>query len=185
MIIALTALVAYLGLILAGPWLAWSAVFVIILAYFFNPLLSPQVVLKLYRGRVLRFDEAPQLYQIVNTLSQRAGLVKPPTLYYLPSDVMNAFATGHPQDAVIGLSDGILRRLNLQELAAVIAHEISHLRHDDLKVMAFADFTARLTQTFSLIGQVFILFSLPLLFLGSFSINWFPLLMLRLTLHAL
>jgi len=180
LIIALTALVAYLGFILAGPLLAWISVIVVILAYLFNPLLSPHVVLKLYRGRVLQFDEAPQLYRIVNTLSQRAGLAKPPTLYYLPSNVMNAFATGHPENAVIGLSDGILRRLNLQEIAAVIAHEISHLRHDDLKVMAFADFTARLTHTFSLIGQIFILFSLPLLFLGGFSINWFPILVLLL-----
>jgi len=53
LIVALTALVAYLGLILAGPWLAWLAVIVVISTYFFNPLLSPQVVLKLYRGRVL------------------------------------------------------------------------------------------------------------------------------------
>jgi len=178
LIVTLTALVAYLGLILAGSWLAWAAVIVIILAYFFNPLLSPHVVLKLYRGRVLRADEAPQLYRIVNILSQRAGLSKPPVLYYLPSNIMNAFATGHSKNAVIGLSDGILRRLNLQELTAVLAHEISHIRHGDIRVMAYADFTARLTHILSLTGQVLILLSLPFFFLGYFSFNWFPLLVL-------
>jgi len=178
LVLTLTSLASLLAYILAGSWLVWLVIFIIVLAYFFNPLLSPEIVLRLYKGKLIHPSEAPQLYHMTQELAKRAQLPSAPQLYYIPSNVMNAFTTGHKHNSIIALSDGILRRLDQYELAGVIAHEISHLKHDDLRVMAFADFTARLTHFFSLFGQVLTIILLPFVILGFISINWLAVLLL-------
>ena len=67
---------------------------------------------------------------------------------------LNAFATGTPDKAVIGITEGLLRRLSLRELAGVLAHEISHVRNNDLAVMSLADVMTRFTQAPVLSGAV-------------------------------
>ena len=83
------------------------------------------------------------------------------TFHYIPVGTMNAFATGAKKNAVIGLSDGILRQLNLQELAGVLAHEISHIRHNDMRVMSLADTLGLLTRTLSIMGQIILVIFIP------------------------
>ena len=65
---------------------------------------------------------------------------------------LNAFATGTPDKAVIGITEGLLRRLSLRELTGVLAHELSHVRSDDLAVMSLADVMTRFTQVLSYLG---------------------------------
>ncbi len=79
---------------------------------------------------------------------------------------MNAFATGRRSDAAIVLSDGLLRHLNLRELAGVLAHEVSHVANGDIQVMSFADTVSRITGLLGLLGQVLLVASIPLLLLG-------------------
>ena len=135
-------------------------------------------MLSLYKGRVLSPAEVPRLYHILDILARRAGLSRTPSVYYIPSHVMNGFATGTRSNAVIALSDGLLRRLDLRELGGMLAHEISHIRHNDLRVMGFADQISRLTSLFSSVGRILFLLNLPLLLFSDYHFAWTPILIL-------
>lgn len=146
----------------------------------FSPQLPPGMILRLYRASALSVRELREPYEIAEKLTRRAGLPVVPTLYYVPSSTANAFAVGNRRQPAIALTDGLLRRLSLRELAAVMAHEISHLRNRDLRVMALADTVSRLTRLMSVFGQILILINLPLLAMNQATISWIGLIMLLL-----
>ena len=133
---------------------------------------SPALVLRLYRARSLSPLEAPTLFRVVTALAARAELSRPPALYYLPSRIINAFAVGRHNDSAICLSDGLLRALNQEELVGVLAHEISHIRNNDLWIMGLADAVSRLTRMLSWMGQLMLLLNLPMLVLGGDTFPW-------------
>ncbi len=178
LVLAMAALLGYLAWAIGGWPLALFALGVVGLVYAFNPVLSPRLILRLLRGRVIRYEEAPRLHAVLAALAARAHLPRVPTLYYIPSDVMNAFSTGTREEAVIAVSDGLLRRLGLRELAGVLAHELTHIRHNDIRVMTFADLTGRLTGVLSALGQFLLLVNLPLLLFSDYRIAWLPILVL-------
>ena len=128
---------------------------------------SPALVLRFYRARPLSLPEAPRLFRVVTGLAARAELSRPPALYYLPSQIMNAFAVGRHNDSAICLSDGLLRALNQEELVGVLAHEISHIRNNDLWMMGLADAVSRLTRMLSWMARLLLLFNVPTLILGA------------------
>ncbi len=169
---------ALLGWLLWGPsgilWLLMPALILVL----FNPFASPELLMRLYRARRLTPEQAPALYEALAELSRRAGLPNVPTLYYLPSRMVNAFATGTQGKAAIAVTDGLLRTLDTRETIAVLAHELSHIRNNDMWVMGLADLFSRLTSTLSLFGQLLLLFNLPLLMFSDFRINWFAILIL-------
>ena len=146
-------------------------------------MISSNIILRLYQARLISVYQAPELYEIVAYLSNKAGLEKVPLLYYFPSQVINAFATGRNGNAHIALSDGLLRTLNIEELTAVIGHELSHLKHNDLWVMNLADILSRLTSMLALIGYLLIVVFLPFYFLTDINIPWLALLLLWLAPH--
>ena len=139
---------------------------------------SPALVLRLYRARPLSPPEAPTLFRLVTALAARAELSRPPALYYLPGRIINAFAVGRHDDSAICLSDGLLRALNQEELAGVLAHEISHIRNNDRWMMGLADAVSRLTRMLSWMGQLLLLLSLPMLILGGNTVPWLLVLLL-------
>jgi heat shock protein HtpX len=102
------------------------------LALTLGPRLSPHMVLRLYGARAVAPDQLPRPFEVLARLTERAGLQQTPRPYYIPSAMLNAFSVGDRDRAVIALTDGILRRLDLRELAGVLAHEISHIRNRDL-----------------------------------------------------
>lgn len=80
----------------------------------------------------------PRLYNIVENLSILAGLPRP-AVYVMETDALNAFAAGlTPATAMIAVSRGLLRRLNDDELEAVLAHEIMHIKNRDTRLVAVA-----------------------------------------------
>jgi len=162
----LALLLGYLAWVVGGPPFAWGTLIGVALLYLVNPVASPRLVLGMYGARGLSRREVPRLYGILEELTERAGLERLPRLYYLPTRVMNAFATGRRQDAAIVLSDGLLRRLSLRELAGVLAHEVSHIANGDIQVMSFADTVSRITGLLGLLGQVLLVASIPLVLLG-------------------
>lgn len=108
----------------------------------------------------------------------RAGLPAVPVPHYVPSGVVNAFATGSKHHAAIALTDGLLRSLTPRELTGVLGHEIAHIANEDLRVMGLADSISRLTHLLALLGQLAIVLSLPALLLGVTEVNWPALLLL-------
>lgn len=123
---------------------------------------SPRMVLSMYDARPVSPREFPVGTAIVEELARRAELPVVPKLYVMPSEIMNAFAVGRRDDAVIAVTDGLVRRMTARELAGVLAHEMSHIANEDVKVMAFADMVSRFTSTMATVG----LFSLALNALG-------------------
>jgi heat shock protein HtpX len=132
------------------------------LALTFGPRLSPHMVLRLYGARALAPDRLPRAFEVLARLTERAGLKQMPRLYYIPSAMLNAFSVGDRDHAVIALTDGILRRLDLRELAGVLAHEISHIRNRDLWLMSLADLVGRLTRIMTLLGLGLVIIGLPI-----------------------
>jgi len=113
---------------------------------------SPRMVLKLYRARPLGEEEIPDLHRLVRQLAARADLPTVPQLYYVPSQMLNAFAVGKPEDSSICVTDGLLRNMSLRQIAGILAHEISHVRNGDLRVMGIADVLNRITGFMSTLG---------------------------------
>jgi heat shock protein HtpX len=171
-------LLGYLAWVIGGEPMLHGTLLALLILAVLNPAASPRLVMSLYCARQVGSREAPGLYRLLDVLSQRAGLERAPQLYYLPSSVVNAFATGHRDDAVILVSDGLLRRLDWRELAAVLAHELAHIAHGDIRVMAFADLVSRITGVLSLLGQILLLLALPALLLGVAGLPWIPILVL-------
>ena len=123
---------------------------------------SPAMVLSMYDARPVSYREFPLGVALVEELARRADLPSVPKLYAVPSEIMNAFAVGRRDDAAIAVTDGLVRRMTARELAGVLAHEMSHVANEDVKVMAFADMVSRFTSTMATVGM----FSLVLNFLG-------------------
>jgi heat shock protein HtpX len=93
---------------------------------------SDKIVLKMYNAQPVNESEAPEIYSIVRMLVQKAGLPMP-KVYIIPEETPNAFATGrNPEHAVVAVTEGIMRILNRDELAGVIAHELAHIKHRDM-----------------------------------------------------
>ncbi|MEJ2692120.1 MAG: zinc metalloprotease HtpX [Candidatus Thiodiazotropha sp.] len=178
MIVAMGGLCAWLAWFLGGLPLAIYSAAIVLFVYRLNPVATPDLAMRIFRARPLAPQEAPPLTRLVEKLAQRAGVSRPPRLYYLPSDLMNAFTAGTPTDAAIAVSDGLLRRLDWRELSGVLAHEMMHIVHQDTRLMAFADLTGRLTGLLSITGQLLLLINRPLLILGEATLPWLPILLL-------
>ncbi|WP_316367116.1 zinc metalloprotease HtpX [Candidatus Thiodiazotropha sp. CDECU1] len=178
LIICLGGLCAWLAWFLGGLPMAVAMALVIVISYQINPVASPEWAMRLFRARRLAPSQAPDLYRLMSQLTQRAGLEQVPAIYYLPSDVMNAFTTGDRNNAAIAVSDGLLRRMQWRELAGVLAHELMHVVNQDTRLMAFADLTSRITGLLSLIGQLLLLINLPLMLFGQTTLPWMPILVL-------
>ena len=143
-----------------------------VLLVMFSPTASPQLVMRLYRARPISKNEAPQIYQALNELARKAGLNYLPAPYYLPTNVINAFAVGTREKSAIAITDGLIRTLDWRELVGVLAHEVSHIRNNDIRVMGLADMASRFTSMLSTIGQILLLLNLPLILFSEQHINW-------------
>jgi len=93
---------------------------------------SSKMVLRMYRAQTVTAAEAPELYAMVDRLRQRAGLPMP-TVAVAPHDQPNAFATGrNPENALVCVTEGLVRLVNREELEGVIAHELAHIKNRDM-----------------------------------------------------
>jgi len=168
----MVALLYLITWLLLGPELALWTMAGWAIALVWAPRLSPRIVMGMYRARELAPEAFPDGHGLLRTLAARAGVSRLPRLYYIPSAALNAFTLGSTDDAVISVTDGLLRTLTLRELAGVLAHEISHIRNNDLWVMSLADSISRLTGFFSIAGVILLFFSVPMML---FQANLVPL----------
>lgn len=89
--------------------------------------------------------EEKQLYNIIEEIKIAAGLTFMPKVYIINADYMNAFASGFSEkSAMVAITRGLLQKLNRSEIQAVMAHEISHIRHLDIKLTLMASLLANL-----------------------------------------
>jgi heat shock protein HtpX len=135
---ALTALFLVIGGAIGGNQGLFIAFVFALLMNFASYWFSDKIVLSMYGAREVSLNEAPDLYRLVQRLAQRAGIPMP-RVYIIPSDAPNAFATGrNPQHGAVAVTEGILRMLDTDELAGVLAHELGHIRNRDTLIMTVA-----------------------------------------------
>ena len=112
---------------------------------------SDKLVLRMYRAEEVSEAEDPELINVVADLSQRASIPMP-RVYRIPNPALNAFATGrNPAHAAVAITDGLRHVLDRGELAAVLAHELSHVKHRDILIGTVA---ATLAGTISILGSM-------------------------------
>lgn len=119
---------------------------------------SDKLALAASGAKIVSEQDAPELHAMVGRLCAMAGLPKP-RVAVVDTDVPNAFATGrNPDHAVIAVTTGLWRRLEPQEIEAVLAHELSHVANRDVLVMTVASFFAMLAALITRFGLYFGMF---------------------------
>ena len=112
---------------------------------------SDKVVLRMYRAQIIGPEQAPELYNMVDRLRQKAGLPMP-VVAIAPSEQPNAFATGrNAQNAVVCCTAGILKLVSKEELEGVMAHELAHIKHRHMLVGTIA---ATMAGAISMVGSI-------------------------------
>jgi len=116
---------------------------------------SDKLALAASGAKIVSQQDAPELHAIVERLCALSGLPKP-RIAVIPSDVPNAFATGrNPKHAAVAVTEGLWRRLEPQEVEAVLAHELSHIANRDVLIMTLASFFAMLAALITRFGLYF------------------------------
>lgn len=128
----------YVGNLIGGEQGMKTAFWVACGMNFFSYFFSDKIVLKQYHAIPANEKSAPELYQIVKRLSDKAGLPMP-KVYIIPEQVPNAFATGrNPSHAAVAATEGLLQLMSPEEVEGVLAHEMSHVRHYDILIGSIA-----------------------------------------------
>ncbi|MFZ5651900.1 MAG: zinc metalloprotease HtpX [Bacillota bacterium] len=146
----LTVLLVLMGNAIGGNFGAFLFFLIALAMNFFGYFYSDKIAIKMTRSYPVSESEAPELYEMVGRLSQRAGLPMP-RLYVTPSDQPNAFATGrNPANSAVAVTEGIMRLLNRSEIEGVLAHELAHIKNRDVLVGTIA---ATFAGAISMIGN--------------------------------
>ncbi len=178
-------LVGGIGAIMAlSAWLLFGraaviATFLLIgVLLLLSPRITPELIMRMYGARRVSPQTGGPLFGIVNELAHRAELPAPPHLYVIPSPIINAFATGVRSNAIVAVTQGMLNRLAPREIAGVLAHEIAHVRNNDIWIMSLADTMSRFTHFMSMTGVLLFFFSLPAALFAGVPIPWIVILVL-------
>lgn len=132
---ALTALFMTLGYMFGGTGGAMIALVVAAGMNLFTYWNADKIVLRMHNAREVDRATAPDFYGMVEQLARRAGLPMP-RVYIVEDQSPNAFATGrNPENAAVAATTGLLAMLSRDEVAAVMAHELGHVRNRDTLVM--------------------------------------------------
>ena len=119
---------------------------------------ADKIVLRMYNAKEVTAQSAPGLYGIVEQLARRAQMPMP-KVYIIDSDQPNAFATGrNPENAAVAATRGLLRILDNEEIAGVMAHELAHVKNRDTLIM---------TVTATIAGALSMLANFALVFGGN------------------
>jgi heat shock protein HtpX len=119
---------------------------------------SDKLALAASGAKIVSREEAPDLHAMVERLCAMADLPKP-RIAVIPTDVPNAFATGRsPKHAAVAVTNGLWKRLEPQEIEAVLAHELSHIANRDVLIMTVASFFAMLAALITRWGLYFGMF---------------------------
>ncbi len=99
---------------------------------------SDRIALMAHRAQPVTREQLPEVYEIVERLTRKAGLPMP-RVYVIPSMSPNAFATGrNPAHAAVAVTEGIVKLLDRRQLEGVLAHELSHVQNRDVLIATIA-----------------------------------------------
>ncbi len=135
LMLAMMLLLVFIGSLIGGQTGATVFFVLALLMNFVMFFFSDRMVIAMYRARRAEPDRYSRLYSMLEELSHRAELPKVPDLYIVPMAIPNAFATGRsPSKAVVAVTEGLLNTLEPDEVMAVLAHEIGHIKNRDMLI---------------------------------------------------
>ena len=138
LLIFLTAFLMVIGGLIGGRQGVIVAFGFSLLMNFITYWKSDKIVLSMYKAKPVTEDQAPQLYDMVCGLAQKAQIPMP-QVYIIPENVPNAFATGrNPKHAVVAVMQGLLDTMQPDEIRAVVAHEMGHIKNRDILISTIA-----------------------------------------------
>ena len=144
----MTALILIVGNLLGGRQGMIIALMLAAGMNFFSYWYSDKLVLKMYRAQEATPAQAPELFEMVQTLARQAELPMP-KVYIIPKDAPNAFATGrNPDNAVVAVTQGLLKLMDRREVMGVLAHELGHVKNRDILIGTIAATMARWSAIF-------------------------------------
>ena len=171
LLIAMAALLSYCGWIVAE----WDGILWSLLAGAMMLVLArrvpPGLVLRAIGARPVARWQAPVLYEMLDALCRRAGLDRVPHLCWVGERFPVAFTIGGGEATTIALSEGLIRGMTGREIRGILAHEIAHVRNDDIALMQLAMVVGQLTRTLSQIAFLLVFLSL---FMRTVSAPSFP-----------
>lgn len=119
---------------------------------------ADKMVLRMHGARQIDRQDSPEFYGLIEELARNAGLPMP-KVFIMDNPQPNAFATGrNPQNAAVAATTGLLKLLDRDEVAGVMAHELAHIKHRDTLVM---------TMTATIAGAISMLANFGMLFSGN------------------
>lgn len=160
LIILMSVFLVFIGYLTGGPDGAMMCFFLSLIFNFFSYFFSDKIVLASYRAQPADPNEHAWLFDALTKLATAAELPVVPKLYVIPIAEPNAFATGrNPKHAVVAVTQGLLNTLSHDEVAAVIAHELGHVKHYDILIQTIVAamasaimWIASMTRWFGIIG---------------------------------
>jgi len=156
----------------AGPELTLAVILGTVGGLVVSPGIPRGMLLRAYGARRLTEHDFPEGVHLLEILARKAGLPRVPDLYYVPSQLPNAFAVGSPANSAVCLSDGLLQVMTRRELAGVLAHEVAHIANRDLWLMGLADVLSRVVSLAAWVGQLILVLNLPLILIGAAYVPW-------------
>ena len=135
LIMLMSVFLVFIGYMTGGPDGAIVCFFFSLIFNFFSYFFSDKIVLASYRAQPADPNTHAWLFDALTKLANAAELPVVPKLYVIPIPEPNAFATGrNPKHAVVAVTQGLLNTLSRDEVAAVIAHELGHVKHYDILI---------------------------------------------------
>lgn len=177
-LLTLIGLAALTGLLIAGPdglALAAGLAAVFLLG---GAMAGDEVLVRAYGARRVTPPLAPDLVRVMAELARRAGLPRVPTLYVVPSHVLQALAAGSRTAPAIAVTSALLHALPAREVAAVLAHEVAHIRHADTFLMRLAAAAGMMTHAMATTGLFLLVAYLPALQATNAAVPWPAILLL-------
>lgn len=171
-------ILSLIGWVIAGETGVLWSVLIGLFLFISVPKISPQTLLSMNGAKYLSYAQAPEIHNIVQWLAEQAELTKTPELYYIPRNILIAYSVGKQPNTAIAISNGLLEILNKKELIAVIAHEISHIKHNDILVMQATQIIHFVTIMFSLFAYLSVMIYIPVLLVTEQPVPWLLMLIL-------
>jgi len=138
-----------------GVALIFSLVFNVIALWY-----SDKIVLSMYKAQEIRRGDNSGLYEIVEMLARKAEIPMP-KVYIIPDQAPNAFATGRsPKHAAVAATEGLVKNLSKDEIEAVLAHEVTHIKNRDTAVQTVVAVIASAIMHLTMIARFGFLFGL-------------------------
>ncbi len=135
---SLSAIILLIGVLFGGTSGLTIALIMAVMMNFLSYFFSDKLVLAMYRAKEVSRSQSPKLHETIERIAKKANIPKP-RIYLIPTENPNAFATGRsPRNAVVAVTHGILKLLSKEELEAVLAHEIGHVKNRDILIATIA-----------------------------------------------